>query len=153
VNSAPFAEDRAAGSEEQVFYQLLRKRGRSANAAALHIVFSGNLHRVPIESMMLVEASVFRGDDSMLEVGRDLAQRNEFVSFVIRRVANPCLQAALHVHCGARWVDPPDSHKNEHSKRPKKRDAGEKPSNEGPERSFPMRCLEGCVWILGHISE
>ncbi|HXI75190.1 MAG TPA: hypothetical protein VNG94_06355, partial [Pyrinomonadaceae bacterium] len=35
---------------------------------AFHIVFSSDLHRVPIESMMLVEASVFRGDDSMLDL-------------------------------------------------------------------------------------
>jgi len=65
---------------------------------------------VPIESMVLVEARVFRGDDSMLEIGRDLAQRNEFVSFLIRRVVNPSLQAALQVHRGGWWVDPPGSH-------------------------------------------
>jgi len=56
--------------------------------------------------MVLVEARVFRGDDSMLEIGRDLAQRNEFV----RRVVNPSLQAALQVHRGGWWVDPPGSH-------------------------------------------
>ena len=66
--------------------------------------------------MVLVEAQVFRGDDRMLETGRDLAQRNEFVSFVIRRVVSPGLQAALHVHRGGGWVDPPDSHKDQHSK-------------------------------------
>src|SRR5580704_19007007 len=61
------AEDGPAGSEEEVFYQLLRKGRPTANAAAFHIVFSSEFHRVPIESMMLVEARVFRGDDSMLE--------------------------------------------------------------------------------------
>ena len=70
---------------------MLRKGGPSANAAAFHIVFSSDLHRVPIESMMLVEARVFRGDYSMLEIAQDLAQRNEFISFVIRRVVNPGL--------------------------------------------------------------
>jgi len=88
--------------------------------------------------MMLVEARVFRGDDSVLEIGRDLAQRNEFVSFVIPRVVNPCLQAALDMHRGGRWVDPPGSHKDQHSKRPKKWDSDENPSNEGSERAFPM---------------
>jgi hypothetical protein len=103
-----------------------------------------------------------------------LAQRNEFVSFVIRRVVNPCLQAALHVHRGGRWVDPPGSHKDQHSKRPKKRHSDEKPSNEGSKKAFPMRgvkvgklsglaierrgevfraLLRGCVWIFNHTSE
>src|SRR6516164_8666652 len=100
------AEERAARSEEQVFYQLLREGGPSANSAAFHIILSSDLNRVPIESMVLVEARVFRGDDSMLEIGRDLAQRNEFV----RRVVNPSLQAALQVHRGGWWVDPPSSH-------------------------------------------
>ena len=85
------AEDRTSRSEEKVFYQLLRKGGPSANGAGFHILFSCDLDRVPIESVMLVEARVLRGDDSMLEVGRDLAQRNEFVSFVIRLVVNPGL--------------------------------------------------------------
>jgi len=107
-----FAEDRTARSEEQVFYQLLRKGGPSANAAAFHIVRSSDLHRVPVESMMLVEARILRSDNGMLEIGRDLAQRNEFVSFVVRRVANPGLQPALHVHRGGRWVDPARGHKD-----------------------------------------
>lgn len=147
------AEDGAAGSEEQVFYQLLREGGPTANAAAFHIVSSSNLHRVPIESMMLVEARVFRGDDSMLEIGRDLAQRNEFVMFVIGRVVNPCLHAALQVHRGSRWVDPPGSYKDQHGKRPKKRHSDEKPSNEGSESAFPMGVFEECVWVFSHTSE
>ena len=85
------AKNGAAGSEEQIFYQLLRKGGPSAYAPAFHIVSSSDLHRVPIESMVLVEAHVFRGDDRMLEIARDLAERNEFVSFVIRLVVNPGL--------------------------------------------------------------
>jgi len=36
----------------------------------------------------------------VLEVGRDLAERNELVAFVIRSVVNPGLQAALYVHRG-----------------------------------------------------
>jgi len=147
------AKEGAASSEEQIFYQLLREGGASANATAFHIAFSCDLHRVPIESMMLVEASVFRGDDGMLEIRRDLGQRNEFVTFVIRRVANPCLKAALHVHCGGRRVDPPRSQKNQRSKRPKKRYSDEKPSSDGSEITFPMRRLGGCVWIFSHTSE
>ena len=57
--------------------------------------------------MVLVEACVLRRDYSVLKIGRDLAEGNEFVAFVIRSVANPGLQAALGVHGGGRWVDPP----------------------------------------------
>ena len=153
VNSAPLRRIERPRSEEQIFYQLLRNGGPSANAAAFHIVFGSDLHRVPIESMMLIEARVFRGDDGMLEIGRDLAQRNEFVSFVIRRVVNPGLQAALHVHRGGRWVDPSGSHKDQRSKRPKKRHSEEKPSNEGSEKAFPRGDLRECVWVFSHISE
>jgi hypothetical protein len=57
------------------------------------------------------------------------------------------------VHCGCRWVDPPGSRKDQHSKRPKQRHPDEKPSNEGSDRAFPMRGLRGWVWIFSHTSE
>jgi hypothetical protein len=62
------------------------------------------LDLVPIEAMVLVEARIFRGDDSMLKIGRDLTERNEFVAFAIRRVVSPSLQATLDVHCSGRWI-------------------------------------------------
>jgi len=77
VDSTPLRRIERAGSEEKVLYQLLRKRGPSANAAAVQIAFSSDLHRVPIESMMLVEARVFCCDDRMLKIQRDLPQRND----------------------------------------------------------------------------
>jgi hypothetical protein len=147
------AEGRAARSEEKVFHELLRKGGPSANAAAFDIAFRSDLHGVPIESMVLVEAGIFRGDDGMLEIGRDLAQRNEFVSFEIGRVVNPGLHAALHVNCGGRWVDPTGSHQDQHSKRPKKRRSEDKPSKERSEKAFPKRDAVVCFWIFSHISE
>ena len=67
------AEDGASRSEEQVFYELLRKGGPSADATAFHIIFRCDLDRLPIESMMLIKARVFRGDDGVLEIGRDVA--------------------------------------------------------------------------------
>ena len=82
-----------------------------------------------------------------------MAQRNEFVSLVIRRVVNPGLQAALEAHRGGRWVDPPGSHKEQRGKGPEKRHSDEKPPNEGSERAFPKRGLGVCIWIFGHISE
>jgi hypothetical protein len=95
--------------------------------------------------MVLVEARVFRCDDRMLKIGRDLPQRNEFVSFVIRRVVNPGLQAPLHVHRGGRWVDPPGSHKDQHRNRPKKRHSDEKVSYEESDGAFPKRGLGACI--------
>jgi hypothetical protein len=103
--------------------------------------------------MMLIKALVFRGDDSMPEIGRDSVERNEFIAFVIRRVVNPGLQAALRVHRGGRRVDPSGSHKDQRRKRPKKRRPDEKPSNEGSEPAFPRRDLRGSVLVFSHVSE
>jgi len=58
------------------------------------------LNLVPIEPMVLVEASVLGRDFSVLEIERDLAERDEFVAFVIGSVVNPGLEAALGVHGG-----------------------------------------------------
>src|ERR1700734_1349055 len=108
-----FAEERAAGSEEQIFHQLLCNGRGSAGAAALPILVGSNLDLVPIEAMVLVEAPVFRGDDSVLKIGRDLTERNEFVAFTVRCLVNPSLHAALDVHCSGRWIDPPGSQKEQ----------------------------------------
>jgi hypothetical protein len=71
------------------------------------------LDRVPIEPMMLVEARILRSDYRVLEIGRDLAEGNESVPFLIWLVVNPGLQAALDLHCGCRRVDPPGGHKKQ----------------------------------------
>jgi hypothetical protein len=55
------------------------------------------LDLVPIETMVLIKARVLRGDYGMLEFGRDLAERNEFVVFVVRSAVYPGLQVALDV--------------------------------------------------------
>jgi hypothetical protein len=39
--------------------------------------------------MVLVEARVLCGDYGVLEISRNLVERNEFVTFAIRRVVNP----------------------------------------------------------------
>jgi len=57
-------------------------------------------HIAHARCVVLIEACVFRGDYSMLEIGRNLAERNEFVAFVIGSVVNPSLEAALEVNCG-----------------------------------------------------
>jgi hypothetical protein len=132
---------------------LLRNGGSSASAIAFQIVFGSDLDLVPIESMVLVEARVLCGDYSVLEIGRNLFERNEFVAFAIRRVVNPGLQTALDVHRGRRWVDPPGGHKDKRGKRPKEHHADDKPSNKGSEEASPKRGLGVYVRHCSHISE
>jgi hypothetical protein len=95
--------------------------------------------------MVLVETRVLGSDYSVLEIGRDLAERNKFVAFVIRPVVNPRLQAALGVDCGCRWVDPPGGHKDQRGKRPNKCHADGKTPNQGPEETLSKRGLGASV--------
>jgi hypothetical protein len=127
---------------------LLRNGGSSASAIAFQIVFGSDLDLVPIESMVLVEVGVLCGDHSVLEIGRDLAERNEFVALAIRRVVNPGLQAALDVHRACRWVDPPGGHKGQCGKRPKKHHADDKPANKGSAEARPQRSFGVCVQLM-----
>src|ERR1700733_671009 len=113
-----FAEDRATGSEEEIFYQLLRNGRGTTEAASLQIVAGRDLDLVPIETMVLVEARVFSGDDGVLKIGRDLIERNKFVSLVIRVAVKPGLHTTLHLQCGGRWIDPPGRQKEQHGKQP-----------------------------------
>jgi hypothetical protein len=129
------AKNRAARSEKQVLYNLLRNGGGSASAAAFHIVFSSDLDLVPIEPMVLVEARVLRGDYRVLEIGRDLSEWNEFVARVIRSVVNPGLHTALDVHRGGRWVNPTGRHEGQRGKRPNEYHTDEKPSSKRSEKT------------------
>jgi hypothetical protein len=79
--------------------------------------------------MVLVEARVLRRDHRVLEIERDLVERDEFVTFVIQSVVSPGLQMSLDVHHSGRWVDPPGGQKQQRGKRPKKQHADGKPSN------------------------
>ena len=139
------AEDGAAGSEEEVFNQLLREGGASAHAIAVHVLLRGELDRVPIEAMVLVEARVLGGDDGVLEVGRDLAERNECVAFLIGLAVDQGLYTALDVQCGRGRVDPSGGHKGQRGKRPAKHESGEKPPDKGTEDASTARGLLG--WI------
>src|ERR1700732_1204652 len=103
--------------------------------------------------MVLVEVRVLCGDYGVLEIGRDLAERNEFVAFAIGSVANPGLQPALDVHRGVRRVDPPGGQKDQRGKRPNKHHTDHEPSNKGSEKTLAKRGLGGCVWLFSHISE
>ena len=132
---------------------MLRNGGSPASATALQIAFGSDLDLVPIEPMVLVEARVFRCDYSVLEIGRDLAERNECVAFMIGSVVNPSLQSALHVHRGCRWVDPPAGQEDQHGKRPNKRHADDKRSNKRSEKTLAKPGLGGYVGPFSHITE
>jgi hypothetical protein len=121
--------------------------------SAFHIVFGGSLYRAPIESVMLIEARIFRGNDGMLEIERDLLQRNELVSFAVRRVTHPSLEAALNMHCSRRRVDPAGSHEGQRGKQPKKGCCGRNPSKEESERDLKTSRLAVCVLVSSHSPE
>jgi hypothetical protein len=103
--------------------------------------------------MMLVEARIFCGDYSVLEIGRDLHKRNELVPLLIRRVVNPGLQSTLDVDCGRRWVYPPGNNKEQGGNRPDKERASDKRSNQGSQETLPKLGLGACRWLCDHISE
>ena len=89
-----------------LLYELLGDGRGSTFAAAFPIVGGSDLDLVPIEAMVLIEARIFRCNDRVLKVGRDLIERNKFVALAIGRLVNPGLQATLHLHCSRRWIDP-----------------------------------------------
>jgi hypothetical protein len=103
--------------------------------------------------MMLVKARVFRGDDGVLEIGRDLAQRNKLVAFVIRSVVDPGLHSALDMNRGRRRIDPADGDKKQGGEQPKKERADKDPSKEGYEQALSRFRLEAQVWPRTHSSE
>jgi hypothetical protein len=99
--------------------------------------------------MVLIEARILRGNDCVLQIGRDLVERNECVAFAIGCVVNPGLHAALDVYRGCRWVDPPGGHKEQRGKRPQKQDADDKPSDKsskGRSQKAPGT-RRGCVGV------
>jgi hypothetical protein len=117
------------------------------------IIFGSDLNLVPIETMVLVETCILSSDYSVLEIGRDLAEWNEFVAFAIRPVVNPTLQAALDVHCSCRWVDPPAGHKEYRGKHPNEYDADGQTSHKEPKKTLSTRDLLAQGWCRSHISE
>src|SRR5689334_6224498 len=100
--------------------------------------------------MVLIEAPVLRDNDGMLQIGRDLAERNKLVAFPILRVVKPGLETALDVHCGCRWVDPPRGEKDHRGKRPRKHHTDDKPAYKGSKKPLPKRRLGVSIWPFSH---
>ena len=63
------AEEGAAGTEEQIFDELLIDGGASSETATVKVTFGGDLDGVPVEAIVLVEAGVLGGDDGVLKSG------------------------------------------------------------------------------------
>jgi len=102
--------------------------------------------------MVLVEARVLRGDDRVLQMGRDLAERKEGITFLIRFVMHPGLYAALYMHRGGRRVNPARCYQRQRGQQPKKRRIEDEPSKTRSENMLPKRRLGGDGWRCGHIS-
>ena len=127
VASAPLRRKERPVPKNRFFTELLRDGGGSARALAFQIIFGSDVDLVPVESVMLVESGVLGGNDSVLEIGRDFPERNEFVAFVIWRAVNPGLQAALDMHRSGWRVDPAGGQKCQRGQAPKKHKADDEP--------------------------
>jgi hypothetical protein len=102
---------------------------------------------------VLVEARVFSGDHGVLEVGRDLAEGNEFVVLVVGRAVDEGLEAALDVDSGRRRVDPLGSDEGERGGEPGSDEGEGKAEKDGSDKMFAAG-FRG-VWAGGggHLSE
>jgi hypothetical protein len=136
---------------------LLRNGGCTTRALPFQIFFGRDLDFSPIESIVLIETRVLRGDDSVLKIGRYLAERNELVALAIRRAVKPGLQSALYVHRGRRRIDPPVRHEHQSGLRPdkgrEKQCANDDPRNKESKEARPCRRLCGHYGGLGHVPE
>ena len=84
VQTEKYRSLQSSRARESSVLDLASALGR--NGSDFQIVFGSDLDLVPIEPVVLVEARVLRCDYSVLEIGQDLAERDEFVACVIRSV-------------------------------------------------------------------
>ena len=86
----------------------------------VEVTFGGDLHGLPVEAVVLVEAGVFGGDDGVLEVGGDPAEGNEVVGGGVGLGGEPGLDAALDVDGGGGRVDEAESDEGEGGEQPER---------------------------------
>lgn len=155
-----FAQDGAAGAEEEVFDELLGEGGGSAGASSFHVFGGVDLDLAPVEAVVLVETAVFRGDDGVLEIGRDLAEGNEGGVLTIRLVVNPGLEAALDLNGGGGRVDKARGDEQEGGEKPESDESGGEREGDQAERGTAGGALDGRIdggldgdgWGRSHIS-
>ena len=107
---------------------------------------------MPIEAVVLIETRVFCGDDGVLEIGRDLVDREEGVALAIRFAVHPGLHAAFDVDGGGGRVDPAEGEKGERGEGPDEDDAEGDPFEDGSGRELSRGSLGGRVWSFRHTS-
>lgn len=150
------AEDGSAGSEKEIFDELLGEGRASADAAAFLIIFGGNFDGVPVEAVMLIEATVLGGDDGVLEIGRDLAEGDELVTRVVGLAVNPGLHAALDVDDGGGRIDPAEGDEGEGGEGPEygegEEEAAEPGADGGSATDVARRFRGGRGWAFRHTS-
>ena len=105
----------------------------------VEVAFGGDLHGLPVEAVVLVEAGVFGGDDGVLEVGGDAVEGNEVVDGGVGLGGEPGLDAALGVDRGGGRVDEAENDEGEGGEQPERRENDEEPSGEGAERELSAR--------------
>jgi len=93
------------GGEEEVFGELLGDGGGAPGAAVFELVFDGVLDLLPVEAVVLVEVSVFGGDDSPLEGAGDALEGDEGVALDVFALVEPGFDAALEVDGGEGGIE------------------------------------------------
>jgi len=89
----------------------------------------------------------------VLEVWRDLAQRNEFIVFVVGLAVNKRLQAAFHVHGGSRRINPFGCDEGQRGERPRGDEAEAKTEKDESDTMLPAQRPGRCVGLGGHTPE
>jgi len=89
----------------------------------------------------------------MLEIGRDFAQRNEFVSFVIRLVVNPKPVSGAAVHPVVGGVDPTGQPQGSARQSNQRSALRRETIDEGSEKAFPKRGQGVYVWVFSHFQK
>jgi hypothetical protein len=141
-----FAEEGAAGAEEEILDELLVDGGAPAETVlgivVVEVPFGSDLHGLPVEAVVLVEAGVFGGDDGVLEVGGDAVEGNEVVGGGVGLGGKPGLDAALDVDRGGGRVDETEGGESEDGEQPEGCEREEEPAGDGAEGGLAARRAE-----------
>ena len=97
--------ERSIRGKKQIPYKLLRDGGRATLPMLFYVFFRGDSDLIPIETVMLVKASVFGGYNRVLEVQGDSIERHESRAFRIGGGSEPGTDAPFDLDRGGGRVD------------------------------------------------
>ena len=80
--------------------------------------------------MVLVKARIFRRHYGVLEIGRDLGERNEMVALLVGAILEPRLKLPLALYRGRGWIDPSRQQEQERGCEPEAQKNKANPSRE-----------------------